>query len=98
MTVNTESEVYDAIAEKNISQHRQLELFVDVNSKRSCVNQHEEPAATAQATTSRRHAQPRHWVIPIHYLFHGCIRQALEGGGKLHKHQQPTRSNSILSH
>lgn len=41
MTVNTESEVYDAIVEKDISQHRQLELFVDVNFKRSCVNQHE---------------------------------------------------------
>lgn len=52
MTVNTESEVYDAIAEKDIYQHRQLELFVDVNSKRSCVNQHEEPAATATSDKS----------------------------------------------
>lgn len=46
MIVNRESEVYDAIMEKDISQHRQLELVVDVNFKRSCVNQHEEPAAT----------------------------------------------------
>lgn len=68
MTVNTESEVYDAIVEKDISQHRQLELFVDVNFKRSCVNQHENRPLrlVPQIVDMQCHAQLRHCIIPIH--------------------------------
>lgn len=79
MIVNRESEVYDAIMEKDISQHRQLELVVDVNFKRSCVNQHEE---LLTATTSRRHAQLRHCVIPIHIYFREIYTAGSGGWGQ----------------